>query len=167
MGINTAANAAARAQLYRERGVNGVVLNREFAFFPGAATIPNSFTGNLVLGGATGGPGANLLDGIGPPILDVEPCEDLVVESILCVLIGDTLNVTVTYNVLPGDIYVLFNTTTGQQLLPVSVVPFGGGAVASFDLTSPPADGGSWSFKIMRVANPRVCFFVKANCAAI
>jgi len=167
MGINTGPNAVARSKLYLERGQNGVVINREFAFYSGKATQPNSFTGNLILGTGTNGPGANLIDGIGPPIVERQPCEEILVESIVCDLVGDTLTVTVIYNVLPGDIYVLFNTSTGQQLVPVSVTPIGGGVDVVFDVTSPPADAGSWTFKTMRVANPKNCFFVKSNCVVV
>ena len=166
MGINTGPNSVARAKLYLERGQNGVVLNREFAFYSGKATQPNSFIGNLILGTTTNGPGANLIDGIGPPIVEREPCEEIIVESIICDLVGDILTVTFLYNDLPGDIYVLFNTSTGQQLAPVSVTPLlGGGVDVVFDVTSPPADAGAWTFKTMRLATPKRCFYVKPNCA--
>lgn len=160
-------DAGGREELYTERGQNGIVLAREFAFYPGAPTIPDNFTGNLILGAQGNGPGAFLLDGIGPPIRETVACEDVVIESLVCNVVGDTLTVTALYNVLAGDIYVLFNTSTGQQLLPQSVTPVVGGVDIVFDVTSPPADEGAWSFKVMRLANPKGCFFVKPNCFVI
>jgi hypothetical protein len=159
-----------RQQLYLERGRNGVVLQREFGFFPGAPTVPTSFTGNLALGSHSGGPGDYILNGVGPPIREAVPCESVEVESILCEIATngtDTLVVTVLYNVFPGDIYVLFNTSTGQQVTPTTVTPIVGGIVATFPAESPPLDPGAWSFKIMRLANPKDCFFVKANCLVL
>lgn len=159
-------DAADREKLYTERGQNGVVLGRRFAFYSGAPTVPDSFTGNLALGAYANGAGASIIDGIGPPIEEVVPCEEVVVESITCDVFDD-LNVTVLYNVLPDDIYILFNTSTGQVLKPLSVTPIVGGVVVVFDDDSPPADAGSWSFKIMRAANPAACFFVKGGCLVI
>ena len=160
-------DAAGREELYTERGQNGIVLARAFAFYPGAPTIPTSFVGNLILGVQGNGPGAYLLDGIGPPIRETTPCEDIIINGVVCTLVGDTLTVTALYNVLAGDIYILFNTTTGQVLQPTSVTPVVGGVDVVFDVTSPPAAPGAWSFKIMRVANPKDCFFVKPNCHVI
>ena len=159
-------NAKDREELYTERGRNGVVLGRLFAFYSGKGTTPTSYTGNLALGSHSNGAGAFLIDGIGPPIETVVSCEEIVVVSIECEVFDD-LNVTVLYNVLPDDIYVLFNTSTGQILQPLSVTPIVGGVIVLFDDESPPADPGAWSFKIMRATNPTGCFFVKSNCLVI
>lgn len=170
MAINRAADANARAQLYLSRGQTGSYINEELIFYPGGGTIPPSFTGNLALGVNTNGPGADLLNGIVPFQAPVEPCDAIVVTSVACEVAvngGDVLIVTILYNVEEGDIYSLFNTSTGQVLLPESVTPIVDGVQVAFDVTSPPADPGAWSFKVARESNPTVCFFVKSNCYVI
>jgi len=160
-------DATNRERLYAENAREGRVLGRDFTFYSGAATTPTSYTGNLVLGTSGDGPGAYLLDGVGPPIPDVAPCEEVVVASLVCDLVGDDLTVTLLYNAVAGDVYVLFNTGTAQLLKPTSVTPVVGGVEVVFDVTSPPTDAGSWSFKVMRAANPTGCFAVRSGCLVI
>jgi len=166
---NWVSNALSRTRLYRERGQNGVVLSRGFSFYSGKPTIPNSYTGNLLLGASTGGPAAYLLEGV-VPLVEEQVCEPIDIELIACEISvngGDELRVTVTYNLLSDDIYILFNTVTGQRLSPTAVNPDTDTVQAFFNVTSPPADPGPWSFKIMRSSNPGGCFFVQPNCYVI
>lgn len=158
-------DAATREELYAERGRNGVVLGRSFTFYSGTPTTPTNFTGNLLLGAHSNGAGANLLNGVGPTIETAVPCEDIIIESISCELGEEgVLHVMVAYNLLSDDIYALFNTDTGQMLTPLSANVVGGEIDLVFNVSSPPADVGAWSFKIMRLANPAVCFFVQPTC---
>ena len=157
---NDSDTAAARARLYLERAQIGQVFARTLAFYSGAPTEPTSFTGNLVLGTHSGGVGAALIDGIGPPIEEVVPCDEPDIFDISVVFGADNVFVTVTYeNQLPDDVYILFNTTTGQSFGAVSFMQTPPTVLITFpdndDL--PP---GLYSLKILRADNAD-CFAVR------
>jgi hypothetical protein len=155
--------AQARIAYYQERRKLGAYLNNPLYFYPGAATVPQSFTGNLIAYGGGNGPGAKIINGIGPAIPAPPPCDEPIITSLIInAAAPDILNMDVEYNVLPGDIYFVFNVPTGQVLYPQSVTPIAGGVQVEFDMTSPPADGGSWTFKIIR-ADDEACFAIRSG----
>jgi hypothetical protein len=155
-----AATRAARAGLYLSRGRPGRVLNRDFTFYQGSATVPNSFTGNQILGQPTGGAAAGLIDGIGPPQPGT-PCDEPTVLDVQTVFADDGPIFFVTYNnPLSDDIYVFFNTT-GFSFGPTGTFSSGPDTIglALFDFTPPP---GVYALKIIRAAD-RSCFAVRGN----
>jgi len=159
-GINPEQEAA-RLAYYQSRRKVGRYLNRNLSFYSGAPSIPQSFTGNLLLVAGGTGPGAKILNGIEPFVPTPLPCEEPIITS-LVTAIGDDLSVTVLYNVEPGDVYVLFNTSDGTTLPILSVIPVVGGVVVTFDDDSPPATPGSYTFKIIRAGNLD-CFTTRSN----
>ena len=157
--------AQPRVAYYRGRVESGAYLNKPLSFYPGAPTVPQSFTGNLIAVGNGNGPGAKILNGIGPAQTEEIPCVDPVITSLMTFsfpAMPDTLGITVLYNVEPGDLLFVFNTSTGQVIYPATVSPVAGGFALTFDLTSPPADVGSWTFKVVRAGNPN-CFAIRSG----
>ena len=159
-GINPEQEAA-RLAYYQSRRKVGRYLNRDLSFYPGAPTIPQSFTGNLMLVAGGTGPGAKILNGINPFVPEPLPCEDPIITSLVVGLFDD-LNITVLYNVEPGDVYIMFNTTDGTTLPIISVTPIVDGVTVVFDDDSPPATPGSYTFKIIRAGNLD-CFATRSN----
>jgi len=159
-GINSAQEAA-RIAYYQSRRKVGRYLNRDLSFYSGAASIPQSFTANLALVAGGTGPGAKILNGINPFVPEPLPCDDPIITSFVAVVAGD-LTLTVLYNVEPGDVYVMFNTTDGTTLPLISVTPIVGGVEVVFDDDVPPATPGSYTFKIIRAGNLK-CFATRSN----
>jgi len=160
---NDPATASARARLYQQSAKPGVVFNRRLSFYSGAPTTPRSFTGDQILGVASGGVGAALINGAGPPIVVPIPCDEPTIFTVQVVIGDDNVIVRVTYNnPLPDDIYVLFNSN-GQSF----------GAVSSSETPPPPGEitilfpdndvlpPGQYSLKIARAADPENCFSVR------
>ena len=116
-----------RIAYYQSRKQVGPYLQRLYSFFPGQPTVPNNETANKAIYINNGrGPGDKILNGITPFVPDPLPCIEVVIASLV---IGtfDDLHVTVLYNVEPGDIYVLFNTSDGTTLPIISVTPINTG----------------------------------------
>ena len=72
-GPSTRADDIARTKLYLGSAEQGTVFGRKFSFYSGSPTTPVSFTGNQILGVGSNGPGANIIDGIGPPLVQPIP----------------------------------------------------------------------------------------------
>lgn len=162
VGPATASNDAARAQLYANTAKTGIVFNRELTFYSGSPTTPVSFTGNQALGVSSGGPGAFLINGIGPLVEPVIPCDEPVILNLNLIFADEATIVFVEYtNPLPDDIYVLFSTTG------VAYAPFGVGMVGDdITLTFPAGTDlppGAYSLKILRASDPKNCFTVRRN----
>jgi len=151
--------AQARIAYYQERRQLGAYLGDPLFFYPGASTVPQNATANLIAIGDGNGPGAKILNGIGP-VVPVAECDEVVITDLQVAFVDPTLTVNVVYNVLPGDIITLFNTNSGQVLVPTLVTPILGGLSLEFDMTAPPVTAGSWSFKIARAENLD-CFAVR------
>lgn len=169
-GPNNAANQAARQQLYLSRAQNGIVLGRTIAFYPGAPTTPNSFTGNLALGASSGGPASFLVNGAGPPIVAPIPCDVPVISEVVVSILPDNISIIVTYsNPDPDtDIYLLFAPSTGSSFGAVQTTP--GPGLDQVTLLFPDEDvlpGGVYSLKIMRASDPKRCFGLRTNVVAV
>jgi hypothetical protein len=150
-----------RIAYYQSRVQVGPYLDKLYSFFPGQPTLPNNQTANkAVYVGDGSGPGAKILNGIHPFVPPVLPCDEVIITDLQIVFPDPALFISIVWNLLPGDIISLFNTSTGQVLAPVSVSPIVGGLEVEFDMTSPPATGGSWSLKIARATNLD-CFAVR------
>jgi hypothetical protein len=150
------ATSSARASLYLGRGQTGRVLNRVFTFYSGAPTTPNSYTGNLALGASSGGPGAALINGVGPARPVDLPCDEPTITALTVLFPPGNVVVEVVYsNPAPDDVYVLYSPGTGQSFGPTSApTPIPGGYAVPFpDVALLPA--GSYSFKVLRASNPR------------
>ena len=160
-GINPEQEQA-RIDYYLSRRKIGSYLNRALSFYPGAPTIPTNFIANKTTYINNGlGPGAKILNGIEPFVPEPLPCDEPVIESLVVGVFGD-LHVTVLYNVEPGDIYVMFNTSDGTFLPIISVTPIVGGVNVIFNDDSPPATPGAYTFKILRADNAE-CFVIRAS----
>lgn len=152
-------NAADRAGLYLGRARPGVVFGQEYSFYSGNPTIPNSFTGNLTLGATVSGPGAFLINGVGPVLMPPESCDEpvLIVQSVVDSPSSLVITIEIS-NLLPTDTLILFNNF-GVALTPsnVQVIP---GAV---ELTFPGTDtlpAGTYALKAIRDGNPD-CFDIQ------
>jgi len=159
-GPATAANNIARTKLYLGSAEQGVVFGRTLNFYSGAPTTPVSFTGNQILGVNSDGPGANIINGIGPGIL-ISACDEPVLIVTAIIAGDDNLFVSVALsNLLPGDVFVLFNTN-GNAFSPSQIDIILGG----LNLTFPDPDllpAGSYSLKVIREGNPD-CFDIVYN----
>lgn len=165
-----AATLEARTRLYLSRAQSGTVRDNPLAFYSGKATVPNSFTGNLALGVSSDGPGANLLDGVSPPIVDPVPCDEPLISEVQVTLLDDNVRVRVTYtNPDPEtDVYVLFVPGSGVNVAPLSVSP--GPGPDQVTLFFPDAEvlpGGLYTLKVMRASDPTRCFSTRANVLTI
>ena len=153
-------NSAERARLYLSRAQQGTVFNREFNFYPGNATVPNSFTGNQALGASTNGPGAFIINGVGP-VLVAEECEEPVIVLTNVVFGDDNVFIFIEMsNILPTDTFIIFNTS-GNAFAALSVSPSGGNWVLTFpgsDLLPP----GTYALKVIREGDLD-CFAVEQN----
>jgi hypothetical protein len=159
---NDAATASARAQLYQQTAKIGRVLNRTFAFYNGAP-MGNSFTGNQALGVTSGGVGAALINGIGPPLVAAVPCDTPTIFSVVILFLDDNVRLTITYsNPQPDDIFVLFNSA-GQSFKgsPPSMTGPNEVEILFPDVDRLPA--GVYSLKILRASSPTTCFSVRNN----
>lgn len=157
---NDAATATARAQLYQQTAKIGRVLNRTFAFYNGSP-VGSSFTGNQVLGVNSGGVGAALINGAGPPLVQGVPCDEPVISAISFTNLDETQRITVTYqNPLPDDIYVLFNSA-GQSFPPLGVTLVPPDQVQLFYPKTDVLPPGVYSLKILRASSPATCFSVR------
>jgi hypothetical protein len=158
-GPSTIANDIARTKLYLGSAEQGTVFGREFSFYSGAPTTPVSFTGNQILGAASDGPGANIIDGIGP-VLDATVCSEPTL-TVVSVVLGDPIVITVAFEgIQPGDVFVLFNLS-GDSYGPSSITPTFGGLELTFpDESLLPA--GTYSLKVIRDNNLE-CFDVESN----
>jgi hypothetical protein len=156
---NDAATAAARAQLYQQTAKNGRVFNRTLAFYNGAP-VGNSFTGNLALGVTSGGVGAALINGAGPPLGTQVPCDPPTILDLSIIYGDDNIFVIVEYsNPLPDDIFVLFSSA-GQSFKPSAVSPFGDALALTFPDGNLLPDG-LYSLKILRASDPTRCLAVR------
>lgn len=163
---NDAATRAARRHLYLSRAQNGTRLARTLAFYPGSPTIPNSYTGNLILGASSDGPAAHLIDGVGPPVADVVPCDRPLISDVEVDTEGANVTVVVMYaNPDPdSDVYLLFSTTSSLSFTPLSVVE--GPGLSQVTLTFPDFalfGAGFYSLRIARASDPRTCLDVRGG----
>lgn len=158
MAIDRAGNTTDRAILYLNRAEDDLVFGRPLAFYPGEPTIPNSFTGNLALGANTNGPGAFLLDGIGPPIEIPLDCDEPIIIIDSVVIGDDNLFITVQFSNIEGDdIFVLFGSN-GVAYSPSNVQATEDGWQLTFpdpDLIPP----GVYNLKVIREGNLE-CFAI-------
>jgi hypothetical protein len=152
-----------RIAYYQSREQVGPYLDKLYSFFPGQPTLPNNETANKAIYINNGlGPGAKIINGIKPYVPPALPCDDVIITSLVGNFVDPALFLNILWNLLPGDIITLFNTSTGQVLTPVAVSPIVGGLEVEFDMTLPPATAGSWSLKIARAENLD-CFAVRSN----
>jgi len=150
-----------RIAYYQSRKQVGPYLQRLYSFFPGQPTVPNNETANKAIYINNGrGPGDKILNGITPFVPEPLPCDEVVLTNLSAVFVDPTLTVTIEWNLLPGDIITLFNTSSGQVLVPSLVTPILGGLSLEFDMTAPPVTAGLWSLKIARADNLD-CFAVR------
>lgn len=153
----------ARQQFYLSRARTGRYLGRTLRFFPGAPTVPTSFTGNLLLGGASG-IAADLINGItSQPV--VVPCAEIVVSSVSpsSFTPGDGLVVvSATYSEADAtsDIYQFFLPGTGT-VIPVLSATQTGPDSADLTIDIPfSAILGLYTLRIARASAPSTCLGV-------
>lgn len=152
--------AAARSQIFLQSARIGRVFNRTFAFYAGNP-VASSFTGNLVLGGTSGGAAAALINGAGPPIVTPIPCDEPTISAVEVTFLPDNVQVVVTYDSpLPDDIYVLFNSG-GESFGPLSAIQTGADEVTLLFADDEDLAAGLYSLKILRAADPVNCFSVR------
>ena len=162
-GPSTASDNASRTQLYLGSAEQGIVFNRKMSFYSGSPTSPTSFTGNQILGVSSNGPGASIINGVGPVLTVPIPCNEVVVESVsfLVFLEPPTTILQVSYNAQEDDILVMFIPGTGTRMAFdfVTVTP-GVGLSAKLQSDPPP---GTYTLKIMRASDPVGCFYLQPN----
>lgn len=153
-------NSAERATLYLGRAQQGTVFNREFNFYPGSATVPNSFTGNQALGATSGGPGAFIINGIGPALVG-EACDEPVILVTNVVFGDDNVFIFIEMsNVSPTDTFIIFNAN-GDAFKASNVSPSGGNWVLTFP-DSALLPSGSYALKVIREGDLD-CFDIEYN----
>jgi hypothetical protein len=157
-----------RLPFYLQRGQNTRYLGKNVTVYPGSPTVPNSFTGNLVLQAGGNGVGAKLLSGVQPTPVIPLPCNEIEFLTVPYTSYdagdGETL-LTISYSDADPatDSYRVFLPSTASQVPILNAVLSG---VDQVDLTLNIAEGllgGGYSLRVQRNSDPVNCFAVKSN----